>query len=269
LPAADRQGFTRWARLIVFALLVAAALPAIFMLLLFERWSAAGALLLVGTAAAAIPTLTGRFLVRSRLPFGRVETVESLGWSWPWAALGFGVGALAGLALGALAAWLDRWTRAPWPALLAAAGGTLAMMEFALLRGDLRLRTTPGQGIEQSRRNGIMALGLALVVTAVAGVAAVGVAAAVGGAPDYALAGAWLLWLALYLGLGCGLAFGLLAYLQHRRLRRILDDRGHFPLDGPEFLSFAAERNLLRKVGGGYTFVHALLLDYFRDRKEG
>ena len=25
------------------------------------------------------------------------------------------------------------------------------------------------------------------------------------------------------------------------------------------------ERNLLRKVGGGYMFVHLLLLDYFRE----
>jgi hypothetical protein len=114
-------------------------------------------------------------------------------------------------------------------------------------------------------------LGLAAGATAIAGAVAVvvaaGVSAARGGNVDYTAAAAWLLWLALYLGLGCGLAFGLLAYLQHRRLRRVLDDQGLFPLDGPEFLNFAAERNLLRKVGGGYTFVHALLLDYFRDRK--
>jgi len=29
------------------------------------------------------------------------------------------------------------------------------------------------------------------------------------------------------------------------------------------FLDEAAERLLLRKVGGGYIFVHRLLLDYF------
>ncbi|HMT20301.1 MAG TPA: hypothetical protein PKE20_03490, partial [Promineifilum sp.] len=79
-------------------------------------------------------------------------------------------------------------------------------------------------------------------------------------------AAAWLLWLALYLGIGSGLAFGLLAYLQHRRLCHILHDRGHLPPDLADFLNYAAERNLLRKVGGGYTFIHALLQDYFAGR---
>ena len=65
---------------------------------------------------------------------------------------------------------------------------------------------------------------------------------------------------------GVMLAFGLLAYLQHRRLCAILHDRGRFPADAVDFLNLAAERNLLRKVGGGYTFVHALLLDYFNER---
>lgn len=31
----------------------------------------------------------------------------------------------------------------------------------------------------------------------------------------------------------------------------------------PHFLDYAAERILLRKVGGGYIFVHRLLLEYF------
>jgi hypothetical protein len=31
----------------------------------------------------------------------------------------------------------------------------------------------------------------------------------------------------------------------------------------PRFLDYAAERILLRKVGGGYIFVHRLLLEYF------
>ncbi len=29
------------------------------------------------------------------------------------------------------------------------------------------------------------------------------------------------------------------------------------------FLDFAAERQLLRKVGGGYIFRHRMLMDYF------
>ena len=140
------------------------------------------------------------------------------------------------------------------------------MIESALLRGDLRLRTTPGQGVEQSRRNGLMVGGSVIVATVVVGAAAVSVAAAFMGRQALVPAAAWLVWLALYLGAGCGLAFGLLAWLQNRRLRGILDDRGSFPADATGFLNFAAERNLLRKVGGGYSFAHALLLDYFSHR---
>ena len=76
----------------------------------------------------------------------------------------------------------------------------------------------------------------------------------------------WMVWLLVYLGVGFALAFGLLAYLHHARLRRILHDRGYIAEEYPAFLNQTAERNLLRKVGGGYTFVHALLLQYFSGR---
>lgn len=32
-----------------------------------------------------------------------------------------------------------------------------------------------------------------------------------------------------------------------------------------DFLDYAAERILLRKVGGGYMFIHRLLLKYFAE----
>jgi hypothetical protein len=35
------------------------------------------------------------------------------------------------------------------------------------------------------------------------------------------------------------------------------------PWNYPRFLDYAAEQILLRKVGGGYIFVHRLLLEYF------
>ena len=266
LPDADRDTFGRTTRTLVFSLLAATAVPAVLWLLFNGRWGGAIAMLIGGILAAFVPALTGRFLIRPRLPTRRIEMVESLGWSWPWAALGAGAGALVGLALGARVAWMDRWTTVPWPALLAAAGAVQMTFEYGLLRGDLRLRTTPGQGVEQSRRNGLMVATIVGVATGLAGALAVVIATLIGGARPLIPVSAWLLWAALYLGMGGGLAFGLLAWLQHRRLRQILDDRRLFPATGADFLNFAAERNLLRKVGGGYTFVHALLLDYFNDR---
>jgi hypothetical protein len=38
---------------------------------------------------------------------------------------------------------------------------------------------------------------------------------------------------------------------------------GNTPINYARFLDYAAERVLLRKVGGGYVFIHRLLLEYF------
>ena len=49
-------------------------------------------------------------------------------------------------------------------------------------------------------------------------------------------------------------------------LRRLLVHAGVAPWRYVEFLDHAARLILLRKVGGGYIFVHRLLLDYFAAR---
>ena len=64
-------------------------------------------------------------------------------------------------------------------------------------------------------------------------------------------------------GLLVGLFYGGLACLQHAVVRLLLWRAGSIPWNYPRFLDSAAERILLRKVGGGYIFVHRLLLEYF------
>jgi hypothetical protein len=68
-------------------------------------------------------------------------------------------------------------------------------------------------------------------------------------------------------GLSAGLLVGLLngglACLRHGVIRLLLWRAGSIPWNYPRFLDDAAERLLLRKVGGGYIFVHRLLLEYF------
>jgi transcriptional regulator with XRE-family HTH domain/energy-coupling factor transporter ATP-binding protein EcfA2 len=56
---------------------------------------------------------------------------------------------------------------------------------------------------------------------------------------------------------------GGIASLQHYVLRWYLWRAGVMPWCYTAFLDYAAERILLRKVGGGYIFYHRLLLDYF------
>jgi hypothetical protein len=61
---------------------------------------------------------------------------------------------------------------------------------------------------------------------------------------------------------------GGLAIIQHYTLRLILTLNNHAPLNYVRFLDHAAERILLRKVGGGYIFVHRMLLEYFASLEE-
>ncbi|MBA2394281.1 MAG: helix-turn-helix domain-containing protein [Ktedonobacteraceae bacterium] len=53
------------------------------------------------------------------------------------------------------------------------------------------------------------------------------------------------------------------ACLQHAVLRLVLRVQGNIPWNYARFLDEAASRMLLRKVGGGYIFIHRLLLEYF------
>src|SRR5205823_4165381 len=64
-------------------------------------------------------------------------------------------------------------------------------------------------------------------------------------------------------GLLAGLLSGWLPWLQHYFLRLLLWRVGSIPWDYPRFLNEAADRILLTKVGGGYSFIHPLFLDYF------
>ncbi len=62
-----------------------------------------------------------------------------------------------------------------------------------------------------------------------------------------------------------GLQRGLLAVVKHFILRIWLWRTRVFPLNAPRFLDDARARILLRRIGGGYSFTHRLLLDHFAD----
>ncbi len=224
----------------------------------------------LGVLAGAAVGVGGRFLARRRIKWNQIETVETLDWSWPHAGFGSGIGVFAGALAGwpLAAAGRGRWPSLPWVLLLALVFGLSQLLENGLIRSEVKLRTAPGQGIARSRRNGLL----------------VGVGSGVGTAVilfivltlsqnwlNFYMINtlAWIVGASLYLGLVGGLMNGGLAALQHRRLLTCLQKNGAMPPDYVHFLDYAAERNLLRKVGGGYMFAHALLLDYFKTHQEG
>ena len=73
----------------------------------------------------------------------------------------------------------------------------------------------------------------------------------------------------LLVGLLCGLLVGLLfggfAFIMHFVLRWFLWRARSIPWNYSRFLDYAAGCILLRKVGGGYVFIHRLLLEYFAE----
>ena len=59
------------------------------------------------------------------------------------------------------------------------------------------------------------------------------------------------------------LNYGGSACLAHITLRLVMWRTGTLPLNLIPFLDYATERILLRRVGGGYIFLHWWLLEYF------
>jgi hypothetical protein len=58
---------------------------------------------------------------------------------------------------------------------------------------------------------------------------------------------------------------GGLAVIQHYTLRFILWRKNHVPWDYAAFLDYATDRIFLRRVGGGYIFIHRLMMEHFAD----
>jgi hypothetical protein len=109
----------------------------------------------------------------------------------------------------------------------------------------------PNEGIKLSRKNALTAL---LVIGLVGGLM-------------YGLSkgqmGVLISW--LFLGLIVGLNRGGSAVIKHYVLRLILRLKGYTAFNFIKFLDHCASLILLKKVGGGYIFIHRMLLDYFAD----
>ena len=67
----------------------------------------------------------------------------------------------------------------------------------------------------------------------------------------------------LFFGPFFGLGYGGHAYLHHVALRLVLWQQNLAPLHYVRFLDYATARIFLRKAGGGYVFIHRMLLEYF------
>jgi GTPase SAR1 family protein len=181
-----------------------------------------------------------------------IKTVETVRWSWSGAAKsvllgGLGVGVSMGLAFG----WWGGLERGLAAGLLSGLFiGALGMLAGVKLEiGDeVETKTIPNQGMWRSVRNSILVgLGSGVAIGLITGLFDL----------IYALTAGLLMTLAF------GLRFGGVACLAHLILRLMLCRNDSIPLNYVHFLDYCAERIFLRKVGGGYIFVHRLLMEHF------
>ncbi|MEA3275575.1 MAG: NACHT domain-containing protein [Pseudomonadota bacterium] len=194
-----------------------------------------------------------------------IRLPELLRWSWA----GMWRGLLKGGALGAGLAALTSLIYAPENlarpgqftlAMLATGAllGTIPGALFGALRGQhLHQRVTPNQGIRTTLLGCVQVFfftGLMLGLLA-------------GGATAALLDPASGASLGLILGLCTGLAamlwYGGLALIRHYVLRGVLVAGGYTPLRYVPFLDRACDLIFLRRVGGGYQFVHDLIRRHF------
>ena len=147
-----------------------------------------------------------------------------------------------------------------------------------LIHKRIETRVVPNQGIRQSAQNTVIVWLITVLIVGLIGgliggmsVGLIGVLASLltAGLTVNPIVGLinWLI-SGLIVGLivGALLAFkvgGGSACTQHFTLHFILHRNGCIPWNYARFLDYATERILLRKVGGGYIFVHRLLQEHF------
>lgn len=199
-----------------------------------------------------------------------IAPIERFTWSAAKALRRVPLGLVAGGTAGILFGLLDG----------PAVGGAVGLATGIAVTASLGLssvvfdeRTRPNEGIRRSARTALQA---GLLIGGLAGLTfalAVGLSTGIGDAMAAGRLGYGqqsLAMIGLLNGLGPGLigaavgviAFGGLAVVQHGLLRVLLWRSGDAPLNLAAFLDDAVQLQLLHRIGGGYMFIHRLLLNY-------
>lgn len=218
---------------------------------------------------------------------GQIKNFEKLSWSWRKAKVGVMFGIAIGIGIGFFMIWITPIREVYRLELMQAIYATKERAELitlikigiffwsvvfcgliflvvsGLTRGNIiesSIRQFPNQGIWKSLRNA-GTIGILLVIV-FGGGALVGIFVS-GLSVEYGLCFSFLPVLSAIL------FFGGSAWIQHFVLRFILFVNRFLPWNLTRFLDYAADRILLRKVGGGYIFIHRLLLEYFAALGDG
>jgi DNA polymerase III delta prime subunit len=210
---------------------------------------------------------------------GEIKSVETLRWSWRRAlAIGATWGLICSLILGItitliMIVTVDLVTGLFWG--FTTTLGTLLItgISVGLIAGfaghEVESRTRPNQGIWRSAKYALFGLIGGSTVGLIEGLVEVLAVKLVISSP------AWLevvlrinLFIVPLAGIIVALVMGLGTCIQHFALRLVLWRSRAIPWNYARFLDYCVDRIFLRKVGGGYIFIHRMLMEYFASLDE-
>jgi DNA polymerase III delta prime subunit len=117
---------------------------------------------------------------------------------------------------------------------------------------------TPNEGIKTSFANGVKALLIADTIAILVGWVILGL-------DYYSENGKVYLIYFTYLSVIMGQRLGINTAIKHYLLRTLLGLNSKIPFRLPELLDYCSRLIFLKKIGGGYIFIHRMLLEYFAD----
>ena len=240
-----------------------------------------GDLLLVGSALVA--GLVGGGLLASK---EEIEMVELMSFSWRRGVRRFpgngrrrlGVAAGAAVAVGlVVGAGVDPFLGLLFGVVTGLVSVVMAGLGDFIDTRELQARSFPNQGMHLSARNSVRGAVFGLVAGAVTGAVTGGVSGGLlffGAGEPFAAGLFFGVGFGLFSGLISGLAGGFFlaggqAVVRHAVLRLLLALSGRLPLRLRPFLERMTQRILMQRVGGGYMFIHRVLLAYFAEEVDG
>jgi hypothetical protein len=148
------------------------------------------------------------------------------------------------------------------------AGATIGMAIWGLTPASRQDKIRPNEGIRMSLWNGLkfgVTLGVLISGLLVLVIIAIGEAGGTIGFLMALMASIKPVCTILLLGIVILVSFryGLLDVIHHWILRLLLYWRNVLPFRAVKFLNYSCDLIFLQRVGGGYIFIHRLILDYF------
>jgi hypothetical protein len=231
--------------------------------------------LFVGLLVGLLVGWNGVLIVWVELQEKEFLPVEQLSFSWAEAIKSLSIKTLliGGLIFGLVAELLGGLIFRQFGGQIYVLIGVLAVLTWGLtigLLGGLKIkqieeRNILGQGVKNSLKNWlIFGLLSGLLSSLSAGLIGVLIFGLIDGLIGMLIVGliiglVWGLIVGLVLGLDNGGAF----ILNHFFIKTILQQADYIPRPYIDFLDYAVERNFLYKKGGGYIFIHRMLMEFF------